>query len=753
MLLAALTDRVTRSRRAAILTVIAWLLAASLIPLLAPSLKSVEENANADSPPAAAASVAARDLLRTAFPDQQGTPAIVVLHDPGGLADADLAEVRRIADALTGPDKPPSVLGVVSIATAPAARSSLLSPDGTTTTMLVPIGGSPADDAFRQTVARVRELAGTGSGNLEIRVTGPAGIIADTYKVFAGANVVLLLVTVALMLAILLAIYRSPFLALLPLIAVGIAIEVTNGVGALLVQAGLFGVNAQAASIMTVLLFGVGTDYCLFIVARQREELTREPDARAALRRTMRRVAQTLASSAATVILALLTLLLATLPALRGFGPFLALSVVVMLAAGLTLVPALLALLGRRAFWPARPVVGPERETGRSPWQWVADRIARRPGVAIAGSLALLAVLTLGLTSYHESYNFIRGFRVATDSKRGQELLMAAFPAGSLAPTMVLLDAGGARIAQQLDTVERVTQAIAAIPGVANVSGPTRPGGQPGGDPVALADGPGRQYRSPDDRVARLSVVYSDDPYAAPALDRTARVRAVAREAMRTTVPQGGRALVGGESAQNLDIRTALARDTRVIVPVILLLIGAVLALLLRSLVAPVYLIATIVASFFATLGLSTFVLLDLLGNDGIGNRVTIYIFVFLVALGVDYNIFIMGRVREETREHGLAAGTRRALTRTGGVITSAGLILAGTFAVLISQPIRELYQFGFAMAIGLLLDTFLVRGVLVPAIVLTLGRWNWWPSTPNRARTDGEAARTSDRPAVPALD
>ncbi len=480
-------------------------------PRLAPALASVESNATTAGPPPDAESVRAGNLLQAAFPDQRGTPAVIVLRDARGLTAADLAEVRRISDALAGPRKPPAIRGVISLATTPRARGTLLSADGTTTMILVPIAGAQTDPAFGATVDRVRAIAGTGRGALQIRVTGPAGIIRDAVKVFASANIVLLLVTVALILVLLLAIYRSPLLALLPLLAVGLAIQVTDAVGALLARAGLLAVDAQSAAIMTVLLFGAGTDYCLFIVARYREHLRHEPDPPAAMGASMRRVGEAIVSSAATVVAALLALLLATLPALRVLGPFLALGIVVMLAAGPTLAPALVVLAGRAAFWPWQLRVEPGRaDTGHSVWRGIARLVGRRPAATALAALALLAVPSTGLRGYRESYNFITGFRVA---------------------------------------------------------------------------------------------------------------------------------------------------------------------------------------------------------------------------LGEDYNIFVTSRIREEARAHGVAEGTRRALTRTGGVITSAGLILAGTFAVLATQPIRELFQFGVAMGIGILLDVVVVRGALVPAIVLLLGRWNWWLS------------------------
>jgi putative drug exporter of the RND superfamily len=722
----ALARMVVGSRRRAAVTVIVWLALAAVVPALVPKLADVENNESTNDPPASAESIAARTLIRDAFPDQRGTPAIVVFRDRGGLTPADLDAVRTVSQRLSGDARPAGVIGVVSVTTQPQARSTLVSADNTTTTVIVPIAGSPSDKAFGETVDAVRAVVGRGSGDLQIRVTGPAGIIRDTVKAFSSANLVLLFGTLTLVLVLLLLIYRAPLLALTPVIAVGVAIELTNAIGAALVKAGAFEVNSQAASIMTVLLFGVGTDYCLFIISRYREELGEQPDRSIAMRTAIERVGEPLISSAATVIFGLLILLFATLPALRGFGPFLALAVFVMLLAGLTLVPAMVLLVGRAAFWPSRlQRFGHAEERRHSFWARTASLVLAHPVKTVLASLAVLVILSTGLINYRESYNFLTGFRVATESKQGQDLLNQAFPPGELAPTTVLVDAGQPLSGHFAD-VDRVTAAIARIPGVRSVSGPTRPTGQPTTDVDQAAAGPGRNLVSASGDVARLTVVYADDPYKAPALDRTARLRTVARQAVAATSLSGGRVVVGGESATNVDLRSASRRDLSVVAPLTLLVIGLVLALLLRSLVAPLYLVATTVASLFATVGLTVFVLLTVLGDEGMGNRVTAYIFVFLVALGVDYNIYLMSRVRQEIRQRDFAGGLYTALARSGGVISSAGVILAGTFAVLMTQPIRELFQFGFAMAVGILLDTFLVRAMLVPAIVKLLGPKRW---------------------------
>jgi RND superfamily putative drug exporter len=309
--------------------------------------------------------------------------------------------------------------------------------------------------------------------------------------------------------------------------------------------------------------------------------------------------------------------------------------------------------------------------------------------------LAVLAVLAVGLVGYRESYDFVGGFRVDTESKAGQQLLSAAFPAGQLAPTEIIVDDASA--------VARIRLEVARLPGIASMT----------------------EQVSPDGHFGRLTVVYTDNPYSGAALDRTQQLRDHVHAAAGA-----GHAWVGGESATSLDLRTANNHDLRLLVPCTLLLIAFILMIMARSILAALYLVATVVASLAAAVGFTTLVLITVPAAEGFGLRVIAYIFVFLTALGVDYNIYLLSQLRREMASRGPSEGLAAAMTRSGRVISSAGIILAATFAVLLSQPIDLLYQFGFAMAVGILLDTFLVRGLLMPAIVASLGRYAWWPST-----------------------
>jgi RND superfamily putative drug exporter len=688
---------VARSRLRALLVVLAWVLLAGIVPQIAPALDDVKEDGGTNAPVPGSSAEAAQELLLEKFPDQQGVPAIIVVHDPDGLDAAAEAEIERISRALTGPDRPAHVEGVLSPTTVPQARATLVSPDGTTAMILASITGlGSSDEQFAQTVGQIRDIAGTGNEDIEIRLTGPAGIATDTVEIFRNADLVLLAFTVLLVLVLLLVIYRSPLLALIPLVGVGIAMQLTNAVGAALADAGIISIDSQAASIMTVLLFGAGTDYALFLVMRFREELAAEPDRFTAMRLTLQRVGGAILSSGSTVVLALLTMLLAVVPTTREFGPFLALGVAFMLLVSLTFVPAMVTLLGRAAFWPMKRL---HRDPGeRSLWGRIASAVGRRPVVAAAISVAVLGALAFGMLGYQPNANLISDLRGESDSQRGQQLLEQAFPPGELAPTVVLVQAD-----QPGPAASTVAEAIRGIDGVGRVD-----------EPVV----------APSGDVARLRVVYDDDPYGTPALERTAQVRDVAAQAL-----PDGTVLVGGESANALDNRRGDIRDFTVVAIAMAVLIFVVLTLLLRALVAPLVLLATTGLSLLAALGATVLTWVTFAGQAGTNNRVLLYSLIFLVALGVDYNILLASRIREEMTNRPFAEGVRVALTRTGGVITSAGLILAGTFAVLMTQPLNSLLQFGFAMAVGLLLDTFLIRGVLVPALFLLIGPRVWFPS------------------------
>lgn len=779
-MLARITD-FSSSRRGKWIVILVWLIAAATVVPLAPMLADVIENDSATFLPEGAESTEVGKLVEARFPSA-GTPAILVFHNPDGLTEEDKDQARILGDWLLGEHAPDLIdpSGVVSIFTVPQAAAGLISADNTTMTMAVNVLGDTGQDAYLSAIEAIREQVAGPPGGLTIAVSGPGGLIADLIKVFETIDVFLTLVTAALVLVLLVVIYRSPVIALVPLIAVGWVFTVVGAIGAWSAQTFGLPVNGQAQGIMTVLLFGAGTDYCLFIASRFREELAHVEDRHDAMRVSMRAVGEAIASSAGTVLIATLLLLLAVLQSTAGLGPLLSIAVGTMLVASMTLVPAIITVLGRFAFWPFRPrydPVAPEHATayGRGLWPWIAHVVADRPRRFLVGTLVLFGLMSLGLIQYQVTYDQITALPEGTESRAGFELLRESFPAGESAPTEIyVVLPNGQNVYDRLNEIEVLSTAVAGYDGVEMVQSASNPFGvgapvdaagvaqarttipapvrdaidsgerPPEGtaeddpnDPAARAIGAyaaSRGFVSADGNVARISVVSDSNPYGLEAIEGIGSLREFVRDQAVGAGLGDAEVLVGGDTATSYDTKVANDRDTLLLIPLILLAIGIILGLLLRSVVAPIYLLATVMISYTATLGMSVVLFDRVFGYDGAGSVVALYLFVFLTALGVDYNIYLMARIREETARLGLHDGVRLAVSRTGGVISSAGLILAGTFAALMTLPLRDLFQLGFAVAFGVLLDTFIVRPIFVPAIVLLLGRWNWWPGRRSRA-------------------
>jgi RND superfamily putative drug exporter len=553
----------------------------------------------------------------------------------------------------------------------------------------------------RPTIEELRAFPPTRPG-LERHVTGTPALLSDFNSAIKESDTTLLVATGLLVLLLLLAVYRSPVLALLPLAVVVVAYSVASGVIYLLARAGL-PVDSTSTSLLLVLMFGAGTDYCLLLVARYRANLRAGRNVEDAVGRAVPQAAPAMIASAATVIAAMLAMLAGVLGLNRTLGPVNAIGIAIVLLASLTLLPALLAVAGERAFWPGRPDAA-EKAGGR--WQRLGELVRRRPLPWLVAVVLVLCAGASGVSVYKLHSSWLQQFQNETDGTRGYDVLKSRFPPGALAPLKVLL----------VRTTDPVTPADVAVvqehlranAGVATVSGV--------------------QSRSTDGRAVALAVAFADDPFANPAMQRVADLRA----SLEAPSP-GLRVLVAEGTARQADYRLAAVRDFKVIAPIVLLVVLLTLSVLLRALVAPLVLLATVVLSYLATLGISLLVFRYVFGQDVVDPELAPIVFIFLVALGADYNIFLMSRTREEAQQHGTDEGMLRALVATGPVITSAGLILAGTFSVLAVLPIWELLEIGFAVAVGVLIDTFLVRSILVPAIVWKLGEQIWWPSTAKR--------------------
>jgi RND superfamily putative drug exporter len=681
-------------------TVAIWLLIGAAGLLAHAHIDDVTAAGQSSFLPADSESTRALDALQSASSGGEDVPVVIVFERRGGLSKGDVAAIGRVGDGLgrlglTGatPIVDPFSEGYRNDLAKVARIANGIGPisrDGEAALLMLALN---ADDrgAIVNGVEQIRGYLGEHERpGLRAFVTGPGGIAADLEAIASEASRTLLVATLGLVLLLLLVVYRSPVLALLPLISVGAAYLVAIGIAYLLIEAGWIVVNAEGTMLLLVLVFGAGTDYSLLLVHRYREGL----DLVAAVKESRR----PLAASAGTVIAAMLVLLLADLESTHWLGPVLAIGIAVMLAAAFTLLPALLSILGDRAFWPAppRPQTKPiiDSARGLGVWGRVAGLVRRRSLAIIVGVCALLAVLALGNLTEHKTFGFGQGVTKATDSSRGNEALERHFPAGLGSPltaVMKLEDAPFAAVA-----MERLHSVLAAVP-----------------TPL-----PG------DPSHAVVLLILRADPYGDEAEDAVAKIR----EELHTQVPT---ALLGGVPVENLDVEETNDRDTKLIVPLVLLVVGLILIGVLRSLVAPAYLILTVLASFAATLGLATFAFTEVFGAAGLAFDLELLAFIFLVALGVDYNIFLMTRAREEAAGRGTREGVLAALVSTGGVVTGAGLILAGTFATLTLLPLEELVQVGATVAVGVLLDTFLVRALLIPAITHRLGDRAWWPSRP----------------------
>ncbi|MEU7927993.1 MMPL family transporter [Micromonospora sp. NPDC049801] len=692
-----------RATLVAVVVVLAWLVIGAVAGPYAGRLGEVSTNDNAAFLPTDAEATRAQDLAG-GFVDRQTTPALVVYERSSGITDADRQRVA--ADAARFARVP----GVVTPLPPP-----IPSEDGQALQVVVPVDDAEGEQ-IGAVVRQVRDIAGGDRDGLTVDVAGPAGLLADLIEVFSAIDGPLLLVTLVVVLVILLIVYRSPVLWVFPLLAAGMSYALAAVFVYLLADADIVKLNGQAQGILTVLVFGAGTDYALLLIARYREELHRHDRPWGAMRAAWRGAAPAIIASGGTVIVSLLCLLLSSLNSNRALGPVAAIGIAATLLVMLTFLPALLVLGGRWAFWPRRPRVDqadPQAEHGI--WSRIAGFVARHARPIWLSTAVVLAVLTLGLTQLGAT---ILGqsdlFTQRTDSVDGQEVIARHYPAGTGSPAAIF-------------TTEQSAQRVAAVaqgvPGVAAV----RPfsGGQQGGPPDGNA-----APKVVDGRV-QLEATLTDPPDSDGA-ERTIRDL---REAVHR-VPDAD-AVVGGFTAINVDTSDAAKRDQNVIIPVVLVVIAVILALLLRALLAPLLLIGTVLLSFAATLGLCALLFRHVFGFPGVDSSFPLFAFVFLVALGIDYNIFLTSRVREESVKRGTRAGVLAGLSVTGGVITSAGIVLAATFSALAVLPLVVLVELGTAVAIGVLIDTIIVRSLLVPALAYDIGPKIWWPG--RLSRTNGE--------------
>ncbi|SFS10239.1 putative drug exporter of the RND superfamily [Agrococcus baldri] len=652
--------------------------------------------AGSDTAPADSESVQVAELLER-FPnaDQQSVLVVASRDDAGALTAGDQA-------ALT------ALLPVLDAETDTDASGPLLSDDGRAALLVTPITVGESNGETAEVVTGLREaMAANAIDGVQLLVTGGPAFGADVASSFEGADFTLLVVTILIVAVLLIVTYRSPILWLIPLAVVAFADQLAGKATAALGSA--MGLQFDAG-IISVLVFGAGTNYALLLISRYREELLRTDDHRRALSTAWRHTAPAILASNVTVVLALLTLVLAVIPGTRGLGLSSALGLLIALAAVLLALPPALALLGRRAFWPFVPRPGTAASHGRA-WKGIATRVMRRPALSLAAGLAVLAVMAGGLLGTSIGLDQLERFRVQSESAAGLEVLAQHFPAGEAQPTFVVADA---------DHADAVVAAVAGLEGVVRAH------------PVA---------ETADGALTKIMVTGEYAPGTEESLALTEQLRAAVHEV------RGADALVGGAVATDLDARAGNLQDLLLIAPLVLAVSFIVLLVLLRSIVAPVLLLLVNLASALAAIGAGSWLSRVLLDQPALDLQVPLLAFLFLVALGIDYTIFLVHRARAESRVHGTRDGMVRAVASTGGVITSAGIVLAAVFAALGVLPLVTLGQLGLIVGLGVVVDTLVVRTVIVPSLFGILGDRIWWPG---KIRVEsGESSHEHREPAA----
>ena len=689
----------------AILVVIAWFGVTGFFGPLFGKLTSVQENDNSAFLPDSAESTKAVKLLESfAAGESTAFPTLVLLEGSVGpeVLQQINAHLETVPDLkLGGTDVPLSkyLLPGSQVTAFPA-------PDGKAVLASILLDGAaiaevlPNDEPVLPAIVEaLREDFTPFAKELgfDSYVTGAGGLIGDLFGAFGDLDSTLLLTTLGVVAFILIIVYRSPILWILPLLSAVFALSTAGGIIYLLAKNNVIDVNGQSQGILSVLVLGAGTDYALLLISRYREELHHNDKPVAAMRAAYKGTFEPIVASGATVSLGLLVLLLSDLSGNRGLGPIGAIGVVVAVITMVTLLPAFLVLFGRWIFWPRIPRFDDVDSQLTGTWAKVGSLVERRPRRAwVMTGLLLVVLAAFSTTLKTDGLSTSESFTGNPESVVGQKLLLNHFPGGEGDPTKVIL---------KNELIPAVSAKLQGVEGVTAVAPEANAAG------VIVKNG-----------LSILNVTLSTAPDSRESRDRIPAIR----EAVKSIDDS---ILVGGTTAVFFDTDVAARHDNRTVIPVVLLLITLILGLLLRSIVSAVLLLGTVVLSYFATLGVCALVFNHIFGFAGADASFPLFAFIFLVALGIDYNIFLMTRVREEAGKLGTRKGVIKGLTVTGSVITSAGIVLAATFGVLGILPLVFLAELGFAVAFGVLLDTIIVRSILVPALVHEIGPKVWWPS------------------------
>ena len=691
----------------AVLVVIAWFLITGIFGPLFGKLTSVQENNNSSFlPKGAEATLAADEIAKFAGDTSFNFPTLILLEGEAtpaalGAINAHLATVGALTLEETTAKISDYLLKDQPITAFP-------SQDGKAILVNIPLDGNsiseilPNDkpvlpavvEALRKDIAPIAKAQG-----LTPYVTGPGGLLGDLFDAFGTLDSTLLLTTLGVVAIILIFVYRSPVLWIIPLLTSLFALSTAGGIIYLLAKKDIIDVDGQSQGILSVLVIGAATDYALLLIARYREELHHHENRFDAMRAAYKGVWEPILASGSTVAISLMMLLFSQLTNTASLGPIGAIGIVVSVITILTLLPALLVLFGRWIFWPRKPLNDGDDHVLSGTWSKVSNSIGRNPRKSwiVTGSILLLFAFA-STTLKADGLGTVDTFTGNPESVVGQKLLLKHFPGGEGDPTQIVVSQGKA---------DAVIAAVSQVKGVSEV--------------VYAVDPATQNVKVVDGKVI-INATLDQAPDSVEAGEYVTPIR----EAAKSADPS---ALVGGTSAVYFDVRTANDRDNKTIIPIILFVITIILGLLLRSIISAIVLLGTVVLSYFATLGVCALVFNHVFGFSGGDNSFPLFAFIFLVALGIDYNIFLMTRVREESAKIGTRAGVIKGVTVTGAVITSAGIVLAATFAVLGLLPLVPLAELGFAVGFGVLLDTIIVRSILVPALVHEIGPKIWWPS------------------------
>ncbi len=706
------------SKKGRFLALGCWVLLVLVLSFAWPQINSIESETGKNLPDTEMSEQAAA-IIAEEFPNDAGTPLLLVWHRESGLTPADFGAIQKVYAELNRNPLEHQTLVPPYDKMPPQALSASASDNGSTIVTPVFFEKDVATDVLQESLDTLSKTMDSNnvqldqdlsSDALHVRYSGPVGIATDAVSLFSQADVKLMIATVLLVLVLLILIYRSPLLAIIPLIVVGLAYGVISPTLGFFAEQGWIDKDSQAVSIMTVLLFGAGTDYCLFLISKYREILLDVEDKATAMKLAVKESGGAIMMSALTVVIGLATLSLAHYGSFQRFAVPFSFGVLIMGIAALVVLPAILVIIGRVAFFPFTPrteeMAKAKGKKQHKPSHKVSHKIGHfvthKPWIVIAVTVLLLGGLAAFVPRIQYTFDLLSSFPEDMPSREGFTLIEENFSPGELAPVQLVIDTQGSDVNLQ--------QQLTKIPYIDNVSDV--------------------QIGTKNNSIQLYELSLNANPYAQESLEHIPELKAEVVKLLKDSGIKDADSHVwlGGETASQYDTKQITERDESVIMPTMIALIALLLFVYLRSVTATVYLLATVIISYFGALGAGWLILHHVMGAEAISGSIPLYAFVFLVALGEDYNIFMISEIwkKRKTKDH--LTAVEEGVVHTGSVITSAGLILAGTFAVLATLPIQVLVQFGVVTAIGILLDTFIVRPLLVPAITTVLGKYAFWP-------------------------